>query len=420
MQVHEAPQYGFDSGYQSHIRQDSSEVFQKTRNSLVYFLNQTSTLLEHLPQITYPPNSTLLKSGSTTDVLNYLDKLLIRIQNKQSRVLVTGDLNAGKSTLVNTLLRRQVVPDDQEPCTALFVEVVDAAENDGVEVVHGIHEPDNYNRLDASTYKSIPIEGLREEVENDEPQFQLLKAYCKDSQESSLLHNGLVDVSLIDSPGLNIDSMKTTALFSKQEEIDVVVFVVNAENHFTLSGKEFLTTATKEKAFVFIVVNRFDSIRRKDRNRREILEQIREISPATFVDAQNLVHFVSSRKVFEHRVLGIQPDDPHWVADFEHLENCLKSFILDRRMISKLAPAKTYLKNVLEELNLVTGFNIDQLKELSEKIQHEISQSEPEYQAMELLNAKYFLRQEEIIVAMEERIGEVVEQRLVGFLNGVY
>jgi mitofusin len=29
--------------------------------------------------------------------------------------------------------------------------------------------------------------------------------------------------------------MKTTALFSKQEEIDVIVFIVNAENHFTLS-----------------------------------------------------------------------------------------------------------------------------------------------------------------------------------------
>jgi mitofusin len=46
---------------------------------------------------------------------------------------------------------------------------------------------------------------------------------------------GVVDISLIDSPGLNIDGVKTMALFAQQEEIDVVVFVVNAANHFTLS-----------------------------------------------------------------------------------------------------------------------------------------------------------------------------------------
>jgi mitofusin 2 len=97
-----------------------------------------------------------------------------------------------------------------------------------------------------------------------------------------LLHNGSVDVSLIDSPGLNIDSIKTTALFSKQEEIDVIVFVVNAENHFTLSGKQFLEIATREKAFLFIVVNRCDTIHRRDRNKKEILNQIKEIAPSTF------------------------------------------------------------------------------------------------------------------------------------------
>ena len=91
-----------------------------------------------------------------------------------------------------------------------------------------------------------------------------------------------MDVSIIDSPGLNIDSIKTTSLFSKQEEIDVIVFVVNAENHFTLSGRQFLEIATREKAFLFIVVNRCDTIHRRDRNKREILNQIREIAPSTF------------------------------------------------------------------------------------------------------------------------------------------
>jgi mitofusin len=67
----------------------------------------------------------------------------------------------------------------------------------------------------------------------------MLKIYANDARttQESLLHNGVVDIALIDSPGLNTDSIKTTAVFARQEEIDVVVFVVSAENHFTLSVK---------------------------------------------------------------------------------------------------------------------------------------------------------------------------------------
>jgi mitofusin len=171
------------------------------------------------------------------EVDSYLDKLNARISDTRSRVLVTGDLNAGKSTFVNAILRREVVPDDQQPCTALFCEVVDSDQNDGVEEVHGIRDPANYNREDPSTFERFEVAKLRDVVEENLEGYDLLKVYCKDNRpkNESLLSNGVVDISLIDSPGLNIDSMKTTALFAQQEEIDVIVFVVNSENHFTLS-----------------------------------------------------------------------------------------------------------------------------------------------------------------------------------------
>ncbi|KAK9687208.1 mitofusin [Basidiobolus ranarum] len=55
--------------------------------------------------------------------LNHLRKLHARVSDTTSKMLVTGDLNAGKSTLVNALLKRNVVPADQQPCTSLFCEV---------------------------------------------------------------------------------------------------------------------------------------------------------------------------------------------------------------------------------------------------------------------------------------------------------
>jgi mitofusin len=186
-----------------------------------------------------------LESKSIANLLNdrldqslrHLERLHTRIADTSSKVLVTGDLNSGKSTFVNALLKRELLPVDQQPCTSVFCEVLDAMLNDGVEQVHAIPNVESYNRLDQTTYHVIEMRHLYKVITEDYESYKMLKVYANDARttQESLLHNGVVDIALIDSPGLNTDSIKTTAVFARQEEIDVVVFVVSAENHFTLS-----------------------------------------------------------------------------------------------------------------------------------------------------------------------------------------
>lgn len=167
----------------------------------------------------------------------HIEKIHKRVADTSSKVLVTGDLNAGKSTFVNALLKREILPSDQQPCTSTFCEVLDATLNDGVEQAHAVRDVAAYNRTDPSTYDVIELRHLYKTVIEEDTPYKMLKVYTTDRRqtEESLLHNGVVDIALIDSPGLNTDSIKTTAVFARQEEIDVVVFVVSAENHFTLS-----------------------------------------------------------------------------------------------------------------------------------------------------------------------------------------
>ena len=63
-------------------------------------------------------------------ILRHLTSLKDRIDDTSSKVLVTGDLNSGKSAFCNALLRRSVLPEDQEPCTSVFCEIIDCLEND--------------------------------------------------------------------------------------------------------------------------------------------------------------------------------------------------------------------------------------------------------------------------------------------------
>ncbi|KIO02785.1 hypothetical protein M404DRAFT_147339 [Pisolithus tinctorius Marx 270] len=283
--------------------------------------------------------------------IQHMDKLRLRITDTSSKVLVTGDLNAGKSTFVNALLRREVMAVDQQPCTTAFCEVHGASENNGIEEVHVLKQGVTYSVSDESTFTRASLADLESIVTDNETGVQpVLKIYLADSRvpSESLLNNGVVDISLIDAPGLNRDSLKTTALFARQEEIDVVVFVVSAENHFTLSAKEFLETASNEKAYVFIVVNKFEQIKNKEKCKRLVLEQIKEFSPRTYDDAADLVHFVDS-------AAALRPYTAN--PAFDDLESSLRSFVLVKRSKSKLQPASTFLSNLLSEVDLLAGAN---------------------------------------------------------------
>jgi len=347
-----------------------------------------------------------LLDGKISGSIRHLLALQERIEDTASKVLITGDLNAGKSTFCNALLRRKVLPEDQQPCTSIFCEVLDARENSGVEEVHAIHMDAVYHRDDESTYDVYPLKELENIVVDNERYLQC-KVYVKDVRtiDESLLNNGVVDIALIDAPGLNSDTTKTTAVFARQEEIDVVVFVVSAANHFTQSAKEFIWAAAAEKAYIFMVVNGYDMIRDKERCQKLILDQVYGLSPRTFKESSELVHFVSSSAIpmapggpggsgggssSGGGGGGDDDDDPKGkgkgkekekLRDFEKLEQSLRRFVLEKRARSKLAPARTYLLNILNDLNVLATVNSDVAQSELDRVTKELSEIEPQLES---------------------------------------
>ncbi|KAJ4124216.1 mitofusin [Fusarium equiseti] len=347
-----------------------------------------------------------LLDGKISTSIKHLIALRERIEDTASKVLITGDLNAGKSTFCNALLRRKVLPEDQQPCTAIFCEVLDARENSGVEEVHAVHKDVPYDRNDESTYDVFSLKQL-EDIVIDNETYTQCKIYVKDSRtiDESLLNNGVVDIALIDAPGLNSDTTKTTAIFARQEEIDVVVFVVSAANHFTQSAKEFIWAAAAEKAYIFIVVNGFDVIRDKKRCEKMVLDQVAGLSPRTHKESSELVHFVSSNAI----PVGPSPPggpggsgsgsssggagdpgdgddkgkgkDADKVRDFEALEQSLRRFVLEKRARSKLAPARTYLLNILNDVNTLATVNQEVAQAELERVTSELKELEPQLES---------------------------------------
>ncbi|KAF4440616.1 Transmembrane GTPase fzo1 [Fusarium austroafricanum] len=358
--------------------------------------------------------------------VSHLQSLRARIEDLSSKILITGDVNAGKSTFCNALLRRKVLPEDQQPCTAIFCEVLDAMENDNVEEVHAVHLDTTYNRRDEQTYDIYAFEHLADIV-SDNTKYHQCKVYVRDTRATnqSLLNNGTVQITLIDAPGLNSHTAKTTAVFSRQEEIDVVIFVVSATNHFTISAQEFITAAAAEKAYLFMVVNGFDAIRNKERCRKAILTQLVGLSPRTLKESSELVHFVSSQAVpLEDSQSGGSGDDStpdgdgddpnddpkgkgkdvESIRDFDKLEESLRRFILEKRARSKLAPAKHYLLNILNDINILAAENCEIARLELDKGIRSLQELEPQLEKMKEAVLEVDNKTEDIIETMQ---GEV-------------
>lgn len=122
-------------------------------------------------------------------VQSHLADLRTRVLDRNSRILVTGDLNAGKSTFVNALLAREVAPTDQQPCTEVMCEILDKSQiKSPLEQIHAIPHGSVYDIENPTTYETFPIDKLPELVnvgsedsedsgdeENSSSPYQLLK-----------------------------------------------------------------------------------------------------------------------------------------------------------------------------------------------------------------------------------------------------
>lgn len=114
----------------------------------------------------------------------------------------------------------------------------------------------------------------------------------------------------------------------------------------------------------------------QERCKRDILEQVRKLSPQTYTDAKNLVHFVSARATLR---AGPAAEAP---TDFAQLEKSLRTFVLEKRFQSKLAPAKTYLKNLLTDVEVIAKYNASVAEERKARAVRDLDDAEPSYAQM--------------------------------------
>lgn len=354
--------------------------------------------------------------GKLNESLDFLARLHCRVSDSHSRVLITGDVNSGKSSLINALIQKEVLPIDQQPCTQAFAEITLGPESYSDCSVHGVSDICEYDAKQTSSFKLLSLEEFGKFIQEDPSPYPWFKLYLSEHVPDCKYAKLLAETSLIDSPGLNSDSYKTMALFAQQEDIDVVIFVLNAANHITLSARDFLEAAGLDKADnIFIIVNKYDEINNKDKCKRIIMQQIDEIFPS--IDKKSFVFFTSARQSLSNNPILIS--DMSLVDSFKLFESHLVEFLLSKKSRSKLKPAVNYINSLVKELLILIGHNINQAVSEAEKTEEEIKILTPAYEDLLRQETELLLKLEEDSTRCCNHIYNYVKTSLDGFRIGI-
>ncbi len=218
------------------------------------------------------------------------------------KVAVVGEFKRGKSTLINGLLGKEILPADPLPCSATLNRITYDVKP------HAMISFKNGEKLE------VPVEELRNYVTKLTEESAQTAETISEATVFYPLNYCKKNVDIIDTPGLNDDENMTNVTLSVIPQVDISIMAIMALSPFGQYEKDFLENKlmASDVGKVIFVVTRIDLVDPEDRER--IVDHIRqEITKHILVKAKKLYGEESdeykdyARKLGDVKVIGISP-----------------------------------------------------------------------------------------------------------------
>lgn len=317
------------------------ENFKEKQQKLSGFLGDTSKIVHDLNMESY--------SKSLTHLQKKIDSDTFKIQ-------ILGDFNAGKSTFINSLLGKEILPNSMRPCTAIINEIKYGEKSRAI--LHFM------NPLPEKMYEGIPADAIAHMKKHQMKDVPPLEIVCtaedieryvtippgmdpKDASAQSpfekmelywklpILKNG---VELIDTPGLNDNAVRTQVALSYLPKVDAIIFMFSSLMLGSASELEFLDQELKPRGFgdkdIFCIVNRFDQLH-SDRDR----EIVKEDAVKKLTSYAKAIFYTSA---YQGLCGAVENNDELWEkSGIKQVKSVLEEYLTHERGVVKLAgPAK--------------------------------------------------------------------------------
>ena len=279
-------------------------------------------------------------------IVNAFDATL----NNKFKVFVVAPMSAGKSTLINSMLGRKLMPSKQEACTALITHIIDkdSEEEDAPFRAEAYDALSGGNRLE--TIERLRLEDMerlygREDVKRIEA-----------NGDIPFVSSDEISLELIDTPGPN--NTRTNAHREVQQQMmdtnamPLIIYVMTPQ-FATKDDRETLEKVAKAMGvggkqardrFLF-VVNKMDDLKKDDGNPQDLLKKVREYLVDFGIPAPNIFPLAA------FPAMNIRLLDAQELDDEDEIDE---------------------LKSKIRKLNRSTKYHFEKLAPLPRRIQAEI------------------------------------------------
>jgi len=271
------------------------------------------------------------------DNVSLIDKVVERVENHSFSVAVVGMFRTGKSTFINALLGRDILPSDVTPTTATINRVTyGVTPSAKIFFKDGREEEVDINQL-KDYVTELTVEAKKTSSEVKEAVIYYPSHYCEN------------DVDIIDTPGLNEEANMDQVTFSVLPEVDAAIMVISSLAPFSDLERKFIEEKlmTSDLGRIIFVVNIVDHVHTTEENekivkfiRNKITEYVMERAKKKYgkgsADYEIYQKKIGTPKVFglsAKTALNAKTHDPTLLAEshFPEFETALDKFLAEER-----------------------------------------------------------------------------------------
>jgi hypothetical protein len=325
-----------------------------------------------------------------------------RLDAARLRVLVAGEAKRGKSTLINALLGRAVLPAGVTPLTAV-----------ATTVRYG-DDPRAQVRYADGHEEKQPLTALTELVtERGNPRNRRRIAGVTVYLDAPMLAGG---VELVDTPGTrSVYEWDTTAAHAALDTMDAAVFVLTADPPVSAAERDLYAKVTGLSVATFTVLNKADHLDGPG------LAEAAEFTRRVLAEAAGRavrVYAMSARAALD----GGDPGFDEFTADF--LAYLSSQRVADLRA-SAIAQARRIARSLLDEVTLTrraaqlsTGDAADRVARFSARLAEVTVHGRDAVAVVNAESARHLMALNDAAEADGPRLGRQVGADLDAFLDG--